>query len=151
MKTKRIDFLKLTQAQVAGAFGITPSAVARWRCPRNSDKSYALPEVIKWRVELASQDEGMSAETSPAVERYRMAKAKLAELELAERQQVLLPRAIVHEWMGKLGSLLRNAGEILDRDFGRDAHQILEEALDDFGRMVEAAFNPRGDLTNGTK
>jgi hypothetical protein len=76
------------------------------------------------------------APASPALERYREARADLAALELAERQRDLLPRQTVHEVFGRIASRLRDAGEQLGREHGSEAHEVLTEALDDSEREI---------------
>lgn len=71
---------------------------------------------------------------SPALERYRLARAKGEELTLLERQGELLRREIVHAELGRLAALLRAAGEQLDREFGPDAAQVINDTLDAFER-----------------
>lgn len=44
---------------------------------------------------------------SPALERYRNARARLAELDLQERENQLLPRDRVHDALSRLGALMR--------------------------------------------
>jgi hypothetical protein len=73
---------------------------------------------------------------SPALEKYREARAALAELDLQERQRDLLPRQAVHEVFGRIASRLRDAGEQLGREHGSEAHDVLTEALDDAEREV---------------
>jgi hypothetical protein len=79
-----------------------------------------------------------TAGLSPALERYREARADHAELDLQERQRDLLPRQAVHEVFGRIASRLRDAGEQLGREHGSEAHEVLSEALDDAGREIES-------------
>lgn len=76
------------------------------------------------------------AGSSPALERYREARADLAHLELQERKKDLLPREKVHEVFTRIGSRLRDAGEQLEREHGSEAHQVIDEALDDAEREM---------------
>jgi hypothetical protein len=75
---------------------------------------------------------------SPALEKYREARAALAELDLQERQRDLLPRQAVHEVFGRIASRLRDAGEQLGREHGSEAHEVLDEALSDSQRELGA-------------
>ena len=74
--------------------------------------------------------------TSPALERFRHARAGLAELELQAKQGQFLPRQLVHECFGRVASLLRAAGDRLKKDYGPEALKILNEALEDALRAV---------------
>jgi hypothetical protein len=77
---------------------------------------------------------------SPALERLRLANAELKELELSQRRRDLIPRRQVHQGFGLVASILRRAGEILQKQFGRDAHAVIEEALNDADRAVTDTF-----------
>lgn len=74
--------------------------------------------------------------TSPALERYRDERAKLAKLERLQREGTLIDRAQIHEALGRIASIIRAAGETLDRNFGADAHSLLDDALDDAERAI---------------
>ena len=78
--------------------------------------------------------------SSPAFERWREARATLAELDLAKRQGQLLGRNEVHEMLGRVASILRGAGDMLQREFGPEAHRVLDEALDDAEREIAGQF-----------
>jgi phage terminase Nu1 subunit (DNA packaging protein) len=89
----------MTQAmnatQLAGALARTRQTIHLWvrqGLPRNPDKSFSLPAVISWLVERerdALADQG-SPNDSPQLERWRAARAELAELELALRKDQLV-------------------------------------------------------------
>ena len=98
------------------------------------------------KVKLArddSDDPLLGGENSPALERYRDERAKLARLDRLEREKTLLPRDQVHELLGQIAALLRGAGENLQRQFGSDAHAVLDEALDDADREIERFFESK--------
>ncbi len=73
---------------------------------------------------------------SAALERWRRAKASMAELDLQERRNQLLPLDKVHEALGRLCAIMRTAGETLQRQHGPDALKILDDALDDYERQI---------------
>lgn len=108
----------------------------------------SLPDVVKdlhdflarnaAKLRRAETDEELLfGEGGPVIDRLRLAKAQLAELDLAQRRGLLLPRDVTHERLGQMASILRRAGEILQRQFGEDAHRILDEALDECERTIE--------------
>lgn len=112
---------RLSAAALARLLQVQRSTPLKWvecGCPRHSDKTFSLPAVVAWRVSHAQAQAAVDDMTGAdsASERYRLAKARLAELELGERRRALLPRALVHEWMGKLGEMLRGFGERLATD-----------------------------------
>ena len=91
------------------------------------------------------EDALLGGANSPALERYREARAKLAELDLQEREKDLLPAAEVHEMLVRLSTLLRNAGETLQRQYGPDAVAIYDGALDDFNVLLDRRFGVKGN------
>ena len=116
-----------------------------------------LSAVIRWlhdflaanRHKLASTDGEvpMTGESSPALELWRQEKYRLARLERLEREQKLLPRDQVHDGLARLSGLLRVLGETLQRQFGAEAQQLFEEALDDYTREVGTLFGDGHDDT----
>lgn len=94
-------------------------------------------------VKLARDDDPlMQGSGSPALERYREERAAMARLDRLEREASLLPRDEVREALGRVSSILRSAGETLQRQFGDAAVEILCEALDDAQREVDRCFVP---------
>ena len=111
--------------------------------------SIDLPSVVKALHDflaenaqrLARDDDAMLVGgSSPALERYREERAQLARLDRLEREGKLLPRDEVREVLGRIASILRDAGDALQRRFGTDASDILHEALDDSQREIAAFF-----------
>lgn len=96
----------------------------------------------KARVLAAAEtdDPLLVGESSPALERYRDEKAKLARLDRLEREGQLIARDQIHDALARVASVLRNAGETLQRSYGLDAHRILDEALNDAQAEVDALF-----------
>jgi len=74
--------------------------------------------------------------STPALERYRDEKAKLAKLERLERECELLPRDQVHAGLARIASLLRSAGEAIQK-INPECYAILDEALADAAQEFE--------------
>ena len=89
---------------------------------------------------LARDDPTANGRETPDQRRHRAAAADLLELQVAERRGQLLPRDRAHEMLGQIAIILRAAGESLRRQFGREAHAVLTEALDDAEREIERCF-----------
>ena len=68
---------------------------------------------------------------SPALERYRAARAESLRLDRRLREEDLLDRRRAHERLGQAAGILRGAAETLQRQYGPEAHAVLAEALDD--------------------
>jgi hypothetical protein len=91
---------------------------------------------------LAKDDDDplLNAPASPALERYREERAALARLDRLEREGQLIPRDQARESLGRVAAILRGAGEVLQRQFGATAGELLYEALDDCTREIEHFF-----------
>ena len=75
---------------------------------------------------------------SPALERYRLARAKLSELELAERESRLVnAEALVRTWLGPSAALMRECGHQLRRRYGNEAGDMLDETLSEIERLAK--------------
>ena len=77
------------------------------------------------------------------MDRLRNAKAELAEMERKKREGQLIDRDVVYDALGRLASMLRSAGESLEREFGPKAKEIVDEAIADFRQELARTF--RGD------
>ena len=89
---------------------------------------------------LSTGDPLLDGESTPALERYRNARAILAEMDIEERSGQLIRRDVAHDNLMLIASLLRGAGVVLQRQFGDEAHTILDEALDEAERVIEREF-----------
>lgn len=67
---------------------------------------------------------------SPALERYRLAKAKLAELDLETRKGQLIERDKARDIFSRWAVLVRRMGERLAKQFGPDAAATVNETLE---------------------
>jgi len=110
-----------------------------------------LGAVIRWMHDFlakhknviraaAGDDPLMVGSDSPGLERYRQARAEIAEFDAAERRGIMLRKADVLEAMGLAGDVLRQAGARLQKKFGPDALRIMHQGLDDFERLVKERF-----------
>jgi len=111
----------------------------------------SLPKVVRSLHEFLADnaqklaredDELMQGSSSPALERYREERALIARLDRLEREARLVPRDEVRDALGRIASILRGAGDTLQRQFGPAAAEILLEALDDASREIDRSFQP---------
>lgn len=70
--------------------------------------------------------------------RLKMAKAEIAELQLAERTGRVVSRAAVQQCYAVIGHSLRKAAELLGKHHGPEAQRILEERLDHAQSLLDA-------------
>jgi hypothetical protein len=109
------------------------------------ERTINLPEVVRAlhdffkrnAVKLSVDDDLLTGESSPALERYREERAALARLDRLEREHVLVNRQEIREGLSRIASILRTAGDTLQRQFGSGALEILNEALAEAEREME--------------
>ncbi|MEX0937330.1 MAG: hypothetical protein WDZ59_05675 [Pirellulales bacterium] len=110
-----------------------------------------LPDVVRAMhdflaenaIRLSRDDDPlMQGGGSPALERYREERAALARLDRQEREGQLIPRSDVREALGRIASIVRGAGDAIQRQFGAAAAETLYEALDDAQREIDRFFGP---------
>lgn len=75
---------------------------------------------------------------SPQLERYRAAKADLAELDVAKRQGELADVALLESYLREAMLPLRQACETLQRTFGIGAYEILEAAVVEADKRIQS-------------
>jgi hypothetical protein len=84
---------------------------------------------------------GLGGDETPGLERYRLAKAGLAELELERREGSMVECGEVREVWGIVASHLRSATWSLQRAFGERARRLVEDALEKAEQMIVAKFS----------
>lgn len=139
-----------SQAEVGRAFGVSQQTIARWiaRGLPGGKGCYPVDAVCRWyrgymddRLQEAATDPLIAADgDSPALEEYRRHRARLAELDVAEREKSLINGSHVQGALLAAMRVVRAAGERLQRRFGIEAHQILDEALDDGEKAIAEAL-----------
>lgn len=103
----------------------------------------AFHDFLKRNSRKLSRDEDdpmMSGENTQAIERYRLAKAKLAEMELEDRRKETINRDELHAVLGKMAGLFRGCGEALQKQYGPDALELLNETLEDVEAVLKQNF-----------
>ena len=115
----------------------------------------SLPEVVRAlhdflaanAAKLSGDDDTlMQGDDSPALERYREERAALARMDRLERERVLVRRDEVREGLGRITTIIREAGESLQRQCGPSSAEVLFEAIEEARREVEVCF---GEQTAG--
>jgi hypothetical protein len=108
----------------------------RIRC-RAAIDAYAARKV----EQVASKpDPLLAGGNSEALERYREAKADMAEMERDAQRGQLVPRHQLEPAFTAYAAAVRRAGEALQRQYGPGAADMLNEALDDAERAMQAAI-----------
>lgn len=150
-KPKR--WLAVNQSEVAGFFRVSLDTVATWRKKGmpGSPGRYDLAEVLAWWQSEGpgrhriGHDAGngslddliVAAGDSPNLERYRLAKAQLAELELEQKRRSLIPRDAARSVLGRIASLWRRYGERLGKRHGPEAVLSFNETFEEAKRVID--------------
>ena len=109
------------------------------------EKAINLPRVVRSlhdflaaNARRLSEDDDLldAAISSPALERYREERVILAKLDRLEREGQLIPRDEIRLGLGQIAAILRTAGEMLQRQFGNDAVEILNDGLEEAERCI---------------
>lgn len=74
---------------------------------------------------------------TPALERYRLAKAELSELELAEKRKQLVSLELLKETWGPVVDVMRKAIMTIEKDYGRDAGEVIDDAIDEACDVID--------------
>ncbi len=120
-----------------------------------------LPAVVEWLHDFLAanarklagpddEDPALAGKTSPALERYRIAKAKREELAYKRDLGEWIPRKDVHAGLALFIPILRRAGETLQRQYGSGAHNILDEAIVNAIDTLQHHFGPDDGPADGT-
>jgi hypothetical protein len=135
--------------------GISVQAMHQWKLlsgfPISDDGYVCLWDLAIWRhqrlnpAELAAAEDLSGGQQSPALERIRMAEAHIRELKLAREESQVLNREIVHERLVEIAGLIRQAGELLQRQCGDDAYRILDDTLNEIEQKIELWFSPSAE------
>ncbi len=145
------DLRRMTATQMGRVFGISRQAFSVWReCPRNTDGTWSLPEVVAWKLrrvqeELELEADGSGAD-SPALERYRAARADRAELEVLEKRNALVSRTDVEARWGRVLAHIVQAFDglgkvIAPRLARRDEKEIAQTIRAEIHRAIDTARN----------
>lgn len=172
-KASRNDNL-LTRQQMAAMLGVNAQQFDRRYRPHIPKKLIAAsgtgrrtqfrPEAVRAIVDALLQaerekaqmanDEAMLLEdgntNSPAIERYRLAKAKLAELDLAEKQGNLIRPHLATTALTIVASKLRRLGERLARKHGNQVGDAIDRTLTECQTEMERTFDSTGHRESGS-
>lgn len=153
MAKRKRDWIDCTQADVAGCLGVSTNSVAAWAAKGmpGSRGHYCVPEIVAWlradgpwreRPAMDPEDPDLAGGgDSPGLERYRLAKAEHAELDLEERRHALISCELMTGYLVRYASGIRRACERLAKQFGPKAAQVVGDAIDEFEDGVNRDFS----------
>lgn len=110
-----------------------PDVVSVWHTDR----------VGKLKAKQGADDPLMAEGDSPGLERYRNAKADLAEMERDRQRKQIVRVEEIEPALMQLAGVMRSAAENLSRQFGNEAGGIVNEAVDEWADGVAILFAGR--------
>lgn len=149
------NFVASRRADVARVLGISERRFADYLaagCPGQRGE-YDLRQIVAWVKEniwckkklkplLSDPDADLEDDTenSPALERLREERWKREKIKRQTEEKEIIPRDQVHDGLGVIAAVLRQAGDQLQREFGTEAVDILDEAIDDIREKCRDIF-----------
>jgi hypothetical protein len=140
---KAIEYLKhAPQAVAAWVCGMSPRSFRDRHAPRNPDGSYDIRAVVQSLIKAQDEADIEAAEgiSSPALERWRLARAKDAEITLAERQRQIVSVELFQRMTAAAFVPLRRFAEEQIREHGNGTADAWAEAVEEFEREVEGVI-----------
>ena len=142
----------LSQAPAALLVDVQPRTLRETpAAPRGANGLYDGPALVRYFRErdLARQSNGrivsggggedrlmVEGSDSPALERYRDERARMARMDRLDREGGLIPRAEVRTILARQAALFRRFGEKLEVQFGKPAADLYQEFMIDMIREI---------------
>lgn len=137
-------------ARLAPPSAVEKRGVARFFHGRSLLNAW-IDDQIKKRGYGADKAQSSAAK---ADEEFKRERAALTRINRLAAEGKLVPRAYVHEGFAVIASKLRGAGETLQRQYGKDALDVLDRAIDEASAEIrnhfgEAESSPADTKTKG--
>ncbi len=152
------NVLVLTQAEIGEFFGRELSTVREWAArgmpKKNKRGKFNLSEIAiwlgnegPWKANAKSDSDELLVGTtdSPSLERYRLAKAKTAELDYEERKATLVSVEQLRGVLGRWAAIIRRMGDRLGKRHGNDAANAVNDALAECDYLVTHELGTTAD------
>lgn len=135
---------RLTQQTAAWLLSMSVRFIREHQPGRNPDGTYDAQQVLQWWIarERANAVEVAATEGGHESAKARIMEAKAIQEELsAERERGrLVDRDTVHAFLAQLAGMLRQAGDKLQKEFGREALEIMNDAIDGTQQLMRDAL-----------
>jgi hypothetical protein len=109
-----------------------------------------LEQAKRQRPQGGDGDPLLADGDSPGLERYRNAKADLAEMERDRQRKQIVRVDEIEPVLMQLAGVMRSASENLARQFGNEAAGIVNEAVDEWAAGIAKLFAGGGGGAGGT-
>lgn len=117
-------FNKINGVELGHVLGKDRRTVTRWTkegMPRNRDGTYSAPACVRWWIDKEKDSavggSAMSGECdSPALERYRLARAESSELDLKTKKGELISRdEVIDQWVARMAEICAGMEYLAER------------------------------------
>ncbi len=124
----------MPQGALAWLFGVSSRTIRdRVGMPRNEDNTYNAQDALAWHVTRLQPTDGdplLGGFDSPALERFREARADREELELSVRRGQLVNLEEFNGWFDlEIAGPLRKNLQKLQRKYGNEAFELISNGL----------------------
>ena len=152
-KSRKSPWAVSKQNDVALFCGVSLASVQGWAKQGMPGRpgAYDVQEVVQWLRSVGPWRQHARPEEddpdlaggpdSPGLERYRLAKAAIAELELEQRKASLLSRDKARTALVRWASIIRRLGERLGKRYGPEATLTVNDALSECQLVVDHDFS----------
>jgi hypothetical protein len=138
----------LSQSAAAWLMGISARTFRDKNAPRNADGTYNAKDLLTWLSQSTpgNDDPLLAGGDSPNLERYRAAKADLAEMDARQRRGTMIDiDSFVEWWSAEVAAPVRRSVETLQSRFGAGAADIIIAAIAKADRAVEKRSEVTGE------
>lgn len=150
-----------TQEEVAAFFGVSARTVRQWRAAWESEgvswwkagrdkQSYPLDAIAQWRIAQTQPRRPAAAprptaadDGQPPLERFRAARADLAEMERDRQLGAMVERVVIEEVMATTARTIRHGVERCCKGCQKVMVEALEAGLRELDRCIDAAERTR--------
>lgn len=143
-------------SDLANFAGVSRNTIYQWQrlpgFPKAGDGSVCKWELCEWviRRSMTSDPTGEHNEmepgaSSPALERFRAARADMEEIKLQKERKELVSRENMHLFVIRVASLFRGWLDRLQRQHGEDVYQTGVDLLGDIEAETAREFGPDGE------
>lgn len=145
-----------SKTELAHFAGVSTNTIQNWSklpgYPASTDGSVSKWELCEWYLLRLASPQGDAEPDeiggdSPGLERFRNARAGQEEIKLAQLRGQVMSREIVHGKLSEIAGLIRGCGEQIQREYGDDALQILDQTLDDIDEKITEWSSTESDDT----
>lgn len=149
-------WIAATIQEAATAVAVSDRTIRSWlaKGAPGRPKRYVIPELIEWareniwKARSVSADPMLTEGDSPALERYREAKASQEEIKLHLMRKDAVPLEEARVLFDLIADEYRRLGEKMEKLFGHQAPAMIEECLDNVTRHVQQRWGVNSPATN---